>query len=311
MKKALLPLAALLLASASNAAPSGAPFTVLETGEGYWTIQEAVNGVGSGIGTIAIAPGTYRQCAVQEAGRITYRATVPGQVIFEKETCEEKGGFVTRGQFARFEGIIFQDYKVPDFNGAGIRQERGDLEVFNATFKRSEQGILSNNDPKGSIFIDRSTFTELGNCPNDERCSHSVYINRYGKAVVTNSRFEKGRAGHYLKSRAAIDIFKNNSFDDSQGSHTNYHIDMPEGATGEVSGNMFVQGKNKDNYSAIIALGAETVMRPSDGLVVANNDARFAPGAENTTVFLADWQGARVVQTGNKIAPGLKAYERR
>ena len=54
-------------------APS-APFTIAETGAGFETLAEAVAAIGDGQGTIRIAPGRYRQCAVQEAGQITFAA---------------------------------------------------------------------------------------------------------------------------------------------------------------------------------------------------------------------------------------------
>ena len=61
---ALIPLAALM------AQPASAPFTVVETNRGYSSLQAAVDAIGSGEGSIAIAPGTYRQCVVQQAGRV-------------------------------------------------------------------------------------------------------------------------------------------------------------------------------------------------------------------------------------------------
>src|SRR3546814_5965210 len=70
-------------------------------------------------------------------------------------------------------------------------------------------------------------------------------------------RFELGNGGHYVKSRAAKAEIRDNSFDDTGGRETNYMIDLPEGATGLITANQMVQGKNKEYYSAFIALAAE------------------------------------------------------
>src|SRR3546814_18012028 len=48
-----------------------------------------------------------------------------------------------------------------------------------------------------------------------------------------------------------------NSFDDSGGRLTNYMIDLSNGASGTISGNEMVQGRDKDNYSALITVAPE------------------------------------------------------
>lgn len=49
-----------------------------------------------------------------------------------------------------------------------------------------------------------------------------------------------------------------------------------------------VQGRDKENYSVLIALGAEGLLHGSDRLEVLNNAARFVPGRSRSGVFLAD-----------------------
>src|SRR3546814_6040716 len=118
--------------------------------------------------------------------------------------------------------------RVPDANGAGIRLERGNLEVANSLFRNSEQGILTADDTASEIRIDRSTFQHLGRCDRGLSCAHSIYVGAYGKLTVTRSRFELGNGGHYVKSRAAKAEIRDNSFDDTGGRETNYMIDLPE-----------------------------------------------------------------------------------
>jgi phage-related minor tail protein len=65
---------AALPASAVFAREGAAPFTVLETGKSYAKLQSAVDAIGGGKGTIAIAPGSIRQCEGLTAGDFAYLA---------------------------------------------------------------------------------------------------------------------------------------------------------------------------------------------------------------------------------------------
>ncbi|MGB7374270.1 right-handed parallel beta-helix repeat-containing protein [Pontixanthobacter sp.] len=301
---AAIPAAAVLAQSPAN-------FTVVETGRGFSSLQDAVNAIGNGSGTIAIAAGTHSQCAVQSGGSVSYMASQPGTAIFEGVTCEGKAALVLRGREANISGLVFRKMAVPDFNGAGIRLEKGNLTVAQSWFLDSQQGILSGNDSSGRIVIDKSTFSGLGTCEGAGGCAHSLYIGDYGHLRVTRSRFEKGRGGHYVKARAARVDVASSSFDDSAGSSTNYMIDLPAGAVGQLTNNWFVQGQSKENYSAFIAVGAEQQLHNSDGLVIAGNDARLAPNVRRNTIFVADWSGAQLRLADNTLGSGLTAFERR
>ena len=294
-----------------SAQPVPGAFTVIETGQRYATLQEAVDAVGNARATIRIAPGTYRQCAVQQDGVIIYEAAEPGSVTFMARACEGKAALVLRGMGAEIRGLTFSNMKVPDGNGAGIRLEKGALNVAYARFQNSEQGILTADDPSGRIYITRSTFTGLGTCENSAGCAHSIYIGNYGSLTVRESRFERGMGGHYVKARSGQVSIENNSFDDANGKGTNYMIDLPAGSIGRIADNWFVQGRDKENYSAFIALGAEDLLHSSDGLEVVNNEGRFVPGLQRRSVFLADWTASRIVMKGNKLAAELKQYEQR
>ncbi|MEL7188658.1 MAG: right-handed parallel beta-helix repeat-containing protein [Pseudomonadota bacterium] len=296
-------------ASATTAQTAGNSFTIAETGQSFSTLQAAVDAVGNRTATISIAPGTYRQCAVQKAGVITYTAQEFGTAIFSGTACEGKASLVLRGQGAEVRGLTFTGISVPDGNGAGIRLEKNNLNIAFTRFLSSQQGILTANDAQGRIFITRSTFSRLGTCENSAGCAHSIYVGKYGALTVTQSRFERGTGGHYVKSRAPNNVIENNSFDDAQGTSTNYMIDLPNGSLGTIANNMFVQGRDKENYSALIALGAKGTQNPSDGLVVRNNEARFVPGLSRKTAFLADWSNSRVVMEGNRLAAGIEQLD--
>src|SRR5690606_35992730 len=122
---------------------------------------------------------------------------------------------------------------------------------------------------------------------------------------------EQGRGGHYVKSRAARVEIASSSFDDANGQATNYMIDLPGGATGQISNNWFVQGRDKENYSAFIAVAAEGKAHSSAGLLITGNDARLAPGVERNTWFVADWSGDALALSKNVLGQGLGRLERR
>ena len=312
LRRPLLPLLALPLLLAPAPLPAqtgGAPFSV--DGRGFSRLQDAVDAIGDGEGTIRIAPGYHRDCAVQTAGRIAFVAAEPGRAIFDGVTCEGKAALVLRGRGAKVDGIVFQNLRVPDGNGAGIRLEQSDLAVVNSLFRNSEEGILTGDDGEATLTIDRSTFSRLGRCDRGLSCAHSVYTGLYGRVVVTHTRFEKGSGGHYLKTRAATVEIVDNSFDDTQGTATNYMIDLPSGSAGRIANNLFVQGRDKENYSAIIAVAAEERKNPSRGLVVEGNRASIPEGIGRQSVFVADWSGEPLAIGANTIGPGLKRFEKR
>ena len=295
------------VAGHAQAGPAG--ISVPELHRSFASVQAAVDAIGDGAGTVLLAPGTYRQCAVQQAGTVTFRASEPGAAVFDGVACEGKAALVLRGRGATVDGIVFQNMHVSDLNGAGIRLERSDLAVVNSLFRASDEGILGGADDHGHVTIDRSTFSRLGR--NDGGPSHSVYIGDYAALTVTRSRFERGTGGHYVKSRAARADIRDCTFDDTLGHESNYMIDLPAGSVGQISGNYFVQGQNKENYSAFIAVAAEAHDHPSAGLVIADNRAMLAPGVDRRTIFVANWSGDQITMARNVLGAGVAAYERR
>ncbi|NNC73351.1 MAG: right-handed parallel beta-helix repeat-containing protein, partial [Sphingomonadaceae bacterium] len=185
----------------------------------------------------------------------------------------------------------------------------GNLDVSNSMFRNSQQGILSGTDPSATIRIDRSTFSGLGLCASD--CAHSIYVGRYAALEITRSRFERGTGGHYIKSRAPRVTVSDSSFDDTAGQATNYMIDLPAGARGMIANNIFVQGENKENWSAFVAVSAEGQDNPSAGLVIRDNEASLAPGVDRNTFFVADWSGDALQIASNDLGSGISVFDRR
>ena len=97
-----IPLAA-LLAQGGGASS----FTVLETGRGYGSLQEAVDAIGDREGTVIIAPGNWSECAVQSEGVVHFRAAEAGKALLGGQACEGKAALVLRGRGATVDGLVF------------------------------------------------------------------------------------------------------------------------------------------------------------------------------------------------------------
>jgi len=304
MKKIIVAVALVGLSTSLGAAP----FTIVETGRSFERLADAVAAVGPTTQTIRIAPGVYRDCAIQKDGWVRYVAAQPRTAIFDGGICEGKAGLVLRGGGATIDGLVFQNFRVPEGNGSGIRLEKGRLVVANSIFRDSEQGILAGVVPGGEVVIERSTFSHLGRCDRGLDCAHSLYFGRIQSVTIRRSRFEKGMGGHYVKSRAARVDISDSSFDDTHGHATNYMVDLPEGSTGVILRNVMVQGRDKENHGAFIAVAAEGRNNVSDGLIVSGNRVHRAPGITWPTALLLDWTRAAIRIDHNEIGPKIEMH---
>jgi hypothetical protein len=114
-----------------------------------------------------------------------------------------------------------------------------------------------------------------------------------------------------VKSRGPRIEVSDSSFDDSQGHATNYMIDLSNGATGTIARNLFVQGEDKENYSAFISVAPEGRDNVSTGLSVTDNEAGLVPGLRRRTSFVADASGQAINVANNRLDPQIASLERR
>ena len=248
-------------------AVSSAAAATLEVGSDkqYTRIADAIAAASSG-DTIRVQAGVYEN----EYATITKDLTIQGVGGFAhfKTTSlipNGKGVFITRANVT-FSNIEFSGATVNDRNGAGIRQETGNLTVVNSYFHDNEEGILGGSDPNSVVTIRNSEFARNG---FGDGQSHGVYLNRIKRAVITDSYFHGTKVGHHIKSRAAETVVLNNRLMDREDGTSSYSIDAPNGGRVVIRGNVLQQGQENQNWTEINF--GNTSIKPDNKLNLRNN----------------------------------------
>jgi MYXO-CTERM domain-containing protein len=204
-------------------------------------------------------------CAIARSG-LTLRG-VGGRAHIDAagKASGGKGIWVIQGANTTVENIELSGAKVPDLNGAGIRQEGAGLVVRGCFFHDNENGILSGGG--GEILIEGSEFARNG---AGDGYSHNMYIGHEKKLTVRWSYSHHAMSGHLIKSRADENhILYNRLMDEADGT-SSYALNLPNGGTSFVIGNLIQQGPRTEN-AAIVAYGEEGTTNPKSDLYVVNN----------------------------------------
>jgi len=263
---------------------------------------------------IEIDAGTYSGdvCAIA-ASNLTLRG-VGGRAHLDAAGAAYggKGTWVIQGANTTVENLEFSGAKVPDMNGAGIRQEGHGLVVRNCFFHDNEDGILSGGG--GEILIESSEFANNG---AGDGFSHNMYIGHELKFTLRASYSHGAKIGHLVKSRADQNVIVANRLMDEADGTSSYTIDLPNGGTSYVIGNLIQQGPKGQN-STIVAYAEEGATNSSADLYVVSNtfvndrtDGVFlafapgaAPGVVRDNIFLG---GGTVSTQASMTMAALKA----
>lgn len=162
-----------------------------------------------------------------------------------------KGIWVIGGSNVVIDSIEFHDAKVPDQNGAGIRAEGNGLTIINSGFYDGENGILGPD--AGDLTIIRSEFARNG---FGDGYTHNIYVGPANKVTVTASYFHEAKIGHNFKSRARETRIEDSYFMDGPSGTASYQVDVPNGGSVFLRGNMLQKGPDADN-STVINYGSE------------------------------------------------------
>ena len=128
--------------------------------------------------TVLIKPGTYRgDVAVWPQQDLEIRGVGARPVLLaDGPLAEGKGIWVLRSGRFRISNIEFRGARAPAGNGAGIRFERGTLELADCVFEDNENGILTGNEADSALRIANSVF---GHAPKGgPLLPHLLYVGR-------------------------------------------------------------------------------------------------------------------------------------
>lgn len=255
---------------------AGARVLTVGADKQFQTIAAAINASQDG-DVVLVDAGTYvndfavvnsRISLLAAGGRVTMRADLPPP---------NWKGILTVETDLRVEGFTFTGAHIPDeygHNAAGIRQEGGNLVLFNDEFTNNQNGILNGNANGGpcSITIDHSLFNGNGGADGSGAGNiHNIYIGNLDFATVTNSVFENALVGHEFKSRALVNTLTNNVFISGVGLGTgSYDIDLPNGGKATLTGNTIIKGPGTENRN-MVHYGGEGIPYAGSSLTVTGN----------------------------------------
>ena len=253
------------------------------TGIVYPTVAAAMS-ASSAFDVIALSPGLY----VEEFPLITHSLTIegvggfaqlmtPGPVPANNRAILFVAG--NSGADLTVRNLELSGARDPAANGAGILFEVGNrnLNISRSWFHDNEDGVLGGGAVGSNVTITLSEFDHNGLAPGNPRygLSHNLYLNEFDSVTVTDSYFHDALGGHEIKSRALATNIIDNRIQDGPTADTSYSIDIPNGGTGVIRGNVIEQGASAINRYAIHyggePVGASGQSYPGSSLVVEDN----------------------------------------
>ena len=235
-----------------------------------WTMPSQVSALVSNGDTVNIAAGTYpSDVARWQADDLLLRG-VGGMAHLESNGLAwgNKAIWVVQGDRTTIEWIEFSECSVPDMNGAGIRQEGHDLTVRHCYFHDNENGILAGDVNPSTIRIEHTEFDHNG---YGDGFSHNLYINHVDSLIFRYNYSHHAHIGHELKSRAHVNVIEYNRFSNEATGDASREIDLPNGGTAYVIGNVVQQGLLGQN-SNLVGYGAEGLSNPPPHEIYAINN---------------------------------------
>ena len=219
--------------------------------------------------TVEIDAGKYSgDVAVWSANRLTIRG-INGLAHLDANgrSAQQKAIWVIRGNDTTIENIEFSGCRVPDRNGAGIRQEGKGLVVRHCSFHDNENGILAGANTDSDIVVEHTEFHHNG---AGDGYSHNLYIGRVRSFTLQFCSSHHANIGHLVKSRAETNFILYNRLMDEQDGRSSYVIDLPNGGKSFIIGNIIQHGPAAENELAV-SVAAEGAKNPVQELYVVNN----------------------------------------
>jgi len=251
---------------------------------------------------IEIEAGEYPgDVAVWSANRLTIRG-VNGMARLPAngKSAQQKAIWVIRGNDTTVEQIEFSGCRVPDRNGAGIRQEGKGLHVRACSFHDNEDGILTGANPESDIVVESSEFHHNG---AGDGYSHNLYIGQVRSFRLEGCSSRQAKTGHLVKSRAQTNFILYNRLMDEQDGSSSYVIDLPNGGLSYLIGNVIQHGPRAENGVAV-SYASEGAKNTVQELHVVNNTYINQRAASGSFLRVAGTQPK--VRVVNNLVTGSK-----
>jgi len=266
MRSATIPLVSLVLA-ASTSASAGETLRV-GPGQKFERPSAAIRAAEDG-DTIEIdTKGNYEGdvCLIQ-ANKLTLRGAGEGRAKIPAagKHCEGKAIWVIRGDDAIVENIEFSGCRVPDANGAGIRQEGTNLTVRGCKFHDCENSILGGK--RGVILIERCEFSYCSLVADPG--THNLYVSA-DKLIYRFNYSHHAMLCNVVKTRAAENHILYNRLTAEADGGDSFVLDIANGGKTYVVGNI-LQKSPQANNRIFIAYGREGLKHAENELYVVNN----------------------------------------
>ena len=285
--------ATLALLASTSVLPARAETIIVGPADAPAAFTEALARAKDG-DTIAVLPGEYRGAiGVIHQKKLTIRGT-GGRPVFiaDGKVAEGKAILVVRDGDITIENLEFRGARAPDFNGAGVRFEKGQLRVVRCAFLDNENGLLTANFNDAELEIVDSVFGQAPHVAG--RLHHLLYVGRIAKLTVRGSRFFHGFEGHLIKSRARETNLGYNMLRDGAAGEASYQVDLPVGGRATIIGNVI--GKSPIGQNPVmIAYGSEGSAWERNSLVVAHN-----------TLIGEGWRPTWFLRVFDDRVPGLE-----
>lgn len=236
--------------------------------------------------------------ATWSADNLTLRGAGPyAHMRADGAQAQGKGTWVIAGDGYTVENIEFSGAKVPDGNGAGIRQEGLGITIRHCLFHDNENGILTGAG-KSDIVIEYSVFAANG---AGDGYTHNMYIGDVSSFTLRHCHTHHAKVGHNIKSRAAVNHILYNVSDNGADGTSSYELNLPNGGLAYVIGNVFQQSGATENPT-LLAYGEEGLNHPGKELYVVNNT--FVNDRANGGTFIAIAAGTAVAKVLNNLFAG-------
>ena len=269
----------------------------------YKMLSEVVPKLKSG-DKVTIDPGEYFDCALIRVDDVTIEGLGPnGSSILTDKACAGKGILVISGARVTVRNLTLTRARVPDANGAGIRDESPDLTVEQVKFINNQNGILATPAGTSAVLIVRdSEFTKNGGCAPG--CAHGIYTGRLQLLRIERSKFTDTNQAHHIKSRSLRTEVTDTTISDGTEGTASYEIEIPIGGDVLVRGNNILKGPKAENHTGAIMIGNEGVTQPTHEILIENNVFKNTGGYN--TYFVVNFTATEAILRGNKLSGSVQ-----